>query len=151
MAASFVLSDTVGRLRDAELLKSLRSLPARYFDAKAIDEHKPAAQAALWAQQHQEAGARSRQAECRLSSSLSKTGLGRLVMARVSTRAGLGRARVDRPKTKTGLGQEAARMGFASISDSRRRHARLPLAAEGWARAGRARRSVVIVIAQPSP
>lgn len=51
VAASFVLSDTVGRLKDAELLKALRSLPARYFDAKAIEELQPAAQAALWAQQ----------------------------------------------------------------------------------------------------
>lgn len=51
VAASFVLSDTVGRLKDAELLKGLRGLPARYFDAKAIEELEPAAQAALWTQQ----------------------------------------------------------------------------------------------------
>lgn len=50
-AASFVLSDTVGRLKDPELTQALRSLPAPYFDYTAVEELEPAAQAALWTQQ----------------------------------------------------------------------------------------------------
>lgn len=49
-AASFVLSEIVPRLADPVLLARLKSLPAAEFDASAVADLGPAAQAALWAQ-----------------------------------------------------------------------------------------------------
>ena len=49
-ASSFVLSEIVPRLADPALLARLKSVPAAEFDASAIADLEPAAQAALWTQ-----------------------------------------------------------------------------------------------------